>query len=162
MGKHRVFLLSIILLIFFLCNNSLAQPKWLKAKDVVYYLYKNDKLEWSFKAKTLVQVGPNEFKAKDIIIKNEIQKITITGKLAFFNKLKDVLVVKGNAVLKAPKVGTILTNELEFFLKEGLVTSKGEVLVKKEGMTIKGKGMIYKIKTGEFKLKEKARIKFEL
>jgi len=162
MGKRYLLLFGIAFLFLFLWRTSLAQPTGLEAKNVVYYLYKNDKLEWSFKAKTLVQIAPNEYKAEDITIENKPQKIKITGKLAFFNRLKEELVVKGNAVLTAPKVGMILTDELEFFLKEGLVTSKGEVLVKKEGMTIKGKGMIYKIKTGEFKLKEKARIKFEL
>jgi len=161
MGVVTRILLGLVCLLSWI-GVAFSQPYQVKAFDVVYYLYKGEKLEWYFKAKEFIEVSPNYFMAKLVHIVNDPKHIIIKGKEATYDRLKDEFIIVGNATFIAPKVGTILTQELIFYPSKSLVTTDKEVEVRKKGMLIKGKGMTYYINTGEFRLKQRANIKFEL
>ncbi|NPA40209.1 MAG: LPS export ABC transporter periplasmic protein LptC [Thermodesulfobacteria bacterium] len=132
------------------------------AKDFQYFLYDESKLIWVFKAKVFFQKNQFTFEGKDVIIESPEKNILISGKTATFDERRNIFKVFGNATFVTPSVGKILTSELTFYPDQGIVETEKEVVVKKKGMVIKGEGMTYYVKTGEFKLKKKAKIKFEL
>ena len=80
----------------------------------------------------------------------------------FYNKKEDRFLLQSNVHLITSKYGEVYTEELIFFPKKDLILTDKEVLVIKKGFRVKGKGLIYDVNTGNFQVKEKAKVQMKI
>ncbi len=132
------------------------------AQDIEYAFYKKEKLVWKFKTSVFKERSDNVCEAIKIIIINLQKDLKIIADKGFYNKKEDKFLLIGKVHLFTQKFGEVFTDKLIYFPKQGLIITDKKVLVKKKGLIAKGKGLIYKIDTGDFQIKEKPRIKFSL
>ncbi len=160
MGKIVKILLSLVLSLFLLPSWSFSFK--VISHNLVYALYKKEKLVWKLKVKEFVQEENGNFKGKDIYIINKQKGLKIWAEDGIYKKDEDKLLLKNNVHLITSEYGEVITQELVFYPKKNLITTNKEVLLIKKGLKIKGVGLIYNIETGNFQVKEKAKVKLKL
>ncbi len=156
MARIFKFLFVLVFLFFFKPLSSFSFKIF--ATDLEYYFYKKEKLIWSFRTKEFLQKDDFFFEAKKIYIVNKEKNLEIWADNGFYNKKEDKFVLKNNVYLVNPEHGEIKTSELIFFPEKNLILTDEEILVKKKNMVVKGKGLFYNINTGNFQIKEKAKV----
>ncbi len=160
MGRIVKILLSLVLSLFLLPSWSFSFK--VISHNLVYALYKKEKLVWSFKIKEFIQKENGDFKGKEVYIINKQKGFEIWAKNGIYKKAKNKFLFKNNVRLITSKYGEVLTQELIFYPKKNLIFTDKEVIVIKKGLKIKGVGLIYNIETGNFQVKEKAKVKLKL
>ncbi len=154
-------ILLILMLTFSVLNAKTITFK-VMAKNIEYSLYKKNRLLWQFKAKIFKEENDNIYEATGIIIINLQKNLKIIADKGIYNKKSGEFLLLGRVHLFTKKFGEVFTAKLLYFPKKGLIITDKEVLVKKKGLIARGKGLIYKLDTGDFKIKEKTKIKFNM
>jgi len=160
MGKFIKVLSGIILFFFLLSSYSFSFK--VISHNLEYAFYKKNKLIWSFKIKDFIQKENGDFEGKGVYITNKEKGLKIWADRGFYKKNEDKFLLRKNVHLITSQYGEVYTEELLFFPEKNLILTDKEVLIIKEGFRIKGKGLIYEVDTGNFRVKEKAKVKLKL
>lgn len=152
-------IIKFLLILAFLFRPSLSLSFKIFATDLEYYFYKKEKLIWNFKIKEFIQKDELSFEAKKIYIINKEKNLEIWADNGFYDKKEDKFVLKNNVYLITLEHGEIKTSELTFFPQKNLILTDVEILVKKKDLVVKGRGLFYNINTGNFQIKEKAKVR---
>jgi len=160
MGRIITILFSIIFFNFFIFSLSFSFK--IISHNLEYALYKKNKLIWSFKIKKFIQKENDNFEGKTIYIINKEKGLEIWADKGFYNKREDKFLLQSNVHLITSKYGEVYTEELIFFPKKDLILTDKEVLVIKKDLKVKGKGLIYDVNTGNFRVKEKAKVQMKI
>ena len=160
MGRTIKLLFGIIFCFFIIVSLSFSFE--VISHNLEYFLYKKEKLLWSFKIKEFIQKDEFSFEGKEVYVTSKNKGLKIKAKRAFYNKKEDKFIFKNNVYLITPKHEEIETQELIFFPKKDLIITDKDVMVKKEDLIIKGKGLIYNTETENFQVKEKAKVQLKL
>ena len=160
MGRIITILFSIIFFNFFIFSLSFSFK--IISHNLEYVLYKKNKLIWSFKIKKFIQKENGNFEGKTIYIINKEKGLEIWADKGFYNKREDKFLLQSNVHLITSKYGEVYTEELIFFPKKDLILTNKEVLVIKKDLKVKGKGLIYDVNTGNFRVKEKAKVQMKI
>jgi LPS export ABC transporter protein LptC len=158
----RTFKLLFSLIIFNFLFYSFSFPFKIISHDLKYAFYKRERLIWSFKIRDFVQEENGNFKGKGIYIINKEKGLEIWADKGFYKKREDKFLLENNVRLITSEYGEVITQELIFYPKKNLIFTDKEVLVIKKDIKIKGVGLIYDVETGNFKVKEKAKVKLKL
>uniref|UniRef100_A0A7V6CEM4 LPS export ABC transporter periplasmic protein LptC n=1 Tax=Thermodesulfobacterium geofontis TaxID=1295609 RepID=A0A7V6CEM4_9BACT len=160
MGNFIKLLFSIIIFIFlsFYC----AFPFQIVSHELEYALYKKNQLIWSFKTKEFFQKETGDFEGKDIYLINKEKGLKIWANKGFYQKWEDKFILQDNVHLVTSEYGEVYTQKLIFYPKKNLIFTDEEVILIKKGLTVKGKGLIYEIETGNFKVEGKAKVKWKI
>ena len=129
-----------------------------KANNIQYFFYKNEKLQWIFKAEKFFQKNSYEFFAEKVYITNPLKEFSIEGKKAMYNMQKDEFIIKGNVKLVTKDKGVLFTPKLVFFPNKQLIVGKDEVVLKRENIVIHGRGFFYDVKKGKFTITSQTRV----
>ena len=160
MGRIITILFSIIFFNFLIFSFSFSFK--IISHNLEYALYKKNKLIWSFKIKKFIQKENGNFEGKTIYIINKEKGLEIWADKGFYNKKEDKFLLQSNVHLITSKYGEVYTEELIFFPKKDLILTDKEVLVIKKDLKVKGKGLIYDVNTGNFRVKEKAKVQMKI
>lgn len=131
----------------------------IKTEDLEYNFFKLSKnkisLVWRLKAKELIQKNEFFIEVTDFTLINQEKNLQIKGYKGFYFAKEKKFVFKHKIELKTSQYGEVFTEELIFYPEQNLIISEQEVILKKSGAFIKGKGLVYNIETGNFQIKEK-------
>lgn len=170
MGRNFKFLsfLSfalLLILVFFLkdlvwgTKNSFSTEFKVVSENLEYAFYKEETLNWKLKASFFTQTSDGSFEAENIKLISPLKGITLSSKKANYIKPEEKIIFKKEVVLVTSEFGEVYTDELVYFPQKNLILSNSEVLVKKKGLEVRGKGLVYQIDSGNFEVKGRAQIK---
>ncbi len=112
--------------------------------------------------KEFLQKENGDFEGKNIYLINKEKGLEIWANKGFYKKGEDKFVLQDNVYLITSEFGEVYTQEIIFYPKKNLIITDKEVTLVKKGLTIRGKGLIYEIGTGNFKVKEKAKVRWKI
>uniref|UniRef100_A0A7V4N2U2 LPS export ABC transporter periplasmic protein LptC n=1 Tax=Thermodesulfobacterium geofontis TaxID=1295609 RepID=A0A7V4N2U2_9BACT len=160
MGKFIKLLFSIIIFIFQFFYYAFSFQ--IVSHEFEYALYKKNQLIWSFKIKNFFQKETGDFEGKNIYLINKEKGLEIWANKGFYQKEENKFILQENVHLVTSSYGEVYTQKLIFYPKKNLIFTDEEVILIKKGLIIRGKGLIYEIETGNFKVERKAKVKWKI
>ncbi|MCX8042054.1 MAG: LPS export ABC transporter periplasmic protein LptC [Thermodesulfobacteriaceae bacterium] len=166
MGRGLSNLFIAPFLIFLIVSLSFSQEVGFKIKgeNLEYNFFKISKNKifalWKLRAKELIQKEDFLIEVTEFNLVNEEKNLQIKGLKGFYFPKEKKFVFKNKVELKTSQYGEAFTEELIFYPEQNLIISEGEVILRKRGVLIRGKGLVYEVDTGNFQIKEKTRAQF--
>lgn len=159
MGRIIKLLFSIVIILFLY---PLSFSFQIISHELEYAFYKKNQLVWSFRMKEFIQKETGDFEGKNIYLINKEKGLEIWANKGFYKKEEDKFILQDNVHLLTSEYGEVYTQEIIFYPRKNLIFTDKEIIVVKKGLTIRGKGLIYEIGTGNFKVKEKAKVQWKI
>ncbi|OAG27108.1 hypothetical protein TH606_08660 [Thermodesulfatator autotrophicus] len=134
----------------------------LEIKKLYYVIYEQGKLKWKIWAEKALMYEKDRinFLSLKICARPE-EGFCITAEKGDYDSLKDEFIFKNNVHLKTKNKGELFTSYLKYLAGQNLLITTAEVKIIKEGLVIRGKGLVYDLKAGKMKILKQTEVKID-
>ncbi len=126
-----------------------------------YTVYGREGLLWKVKA-----ARADIYKNKEILFQNVYafsgrKGVSIKAEEGVYYLRPKKFIFKGHVCLKTKKYGSLWTERLVYLPDQHILETRAAVLIRHQGLIMKGKGFVYDLETGTFKILHKTRVQVE-
>ncbi len=128
-------------------------------KRLHYVIYEKGRLKWKINALEAKVYHHREIEMKEIKVSSNPKKgFTISADRGFYYAQKGSFIFEGNVRLKTRSHGILKTSRLVYLPKKELLQTKAMVEIQNDGLIMEGKGFVYDLRTGRFKLLHQTKV----
>jgi len=128
-------------------------------KRLHYVIYEKGRLKWKIDALEAKVYRHREIEMKEIRVSSDPKKgFTISADRGFYYAQKGSFIFEGNVRLKTRSHGILKTSRLVYLPKKELLQTKALVEIQNDGLIMEGRGFVYDLRTGRFKLLHQTKV----
>ncbi len=128
-------------------------------KKLHYVIYEKGRLKWKISASRAIIYEGQKIKIEGLKVFSDPKKgIIISADRAYYDVPGQTFVFKGHVSLQTISNGKLETSKLVYCPAKDLIQTKALVKIKNQGIFIVGKGLVYHLRTGRFKLLHQTKV----
>lgn len=128
-------------------------------KRLHYVIYEKGRLKWKIDALEARVYHHREIAMKEIKVSSNPKKgFTISADRGFYYAQKGSFIFEGNVRLETRSHGILKTSRLVYLPKKELLQTKALVEIQNDGVIMEGRGFVYDLRTGRFKLLHQTKV----
>ena len=131
-------------------------------KNLHYVIYEKGKLKWDIYAEeALIYKGNKVLLSKLKVCSAPKKGVCITSQRGVYDPEKGSFTFEGDVVLKTPHDGRLRTIRLSYVPKKEILETMSKIQIDKQGLTIKGQGFIYDLRSGVMKVLHQTEVRVD-
>ncbi len=128
-------------------------------KKLHYVIYEKGRLKWKISASKATIYEGQKIKIEGLKVFSDPKKgIIISADEGYYDIPKKIFIFEGHVRLKTLPNGKLETSKLIYCPDKDLIQTNALVKIEKEGIFILGKGFVYYLRTGRFKLLHQTKV----